>query len=80
MLLSVEMFKVESFQILEAGFGQILEKAIATPTPASNISDGERAILDTNSSLVKLILNIYDTLGPNFVFNPKFTRHSRARR
>lgn len=72
MLISVEMFKTESFQILEAGFGQIIEKAIATPTPTSNISDGERAIIDTNSTLVKLILNIYDVLGPNFVFNRKF--------
>ena len=72
MLLAVENLKFESIAILEAGFGSIIEKAIQTPMQQSNISDIERAILDADAFLVRLVLLTFDVLGPVFIYNPTF--------
>lgn len=71
-MLAVESFKLDSIPVLQLALEPILNKAIQTPLPATNISDEDRLIIVTNSFLVKLIHVCFDILGPHFVFNQSF--------
>ena len=71
-MLSVESFKLDSIPVLQLALEPILNKAIQTPMPETNISDLERNLVQTNSFLVKLIHVCFDILGPHFVFNQSF--------
>ena len=63
LMLSVESFKLDSVPILQLALEPIMNKAINTPMPQTNISDDERQLLNTNSFLVKLIQVCFDILG-----------------
>ena len=71
-MLAAENYKLDSLAVLQVAFGSILEKAIGTPIPASNISDDERNVLLTNEFMVKLIFTCLNVLGPHFIFNQIF--------
>jgi hypothetical protein len=72
LMLAVETYKLDSIPVLQIALGPILEKAIQTPIPQSNISDDDRNILHTNQFLVKLLHVSFDILGGHIMFNPSF--------
>jgi len=72
LMLAVESFKLDSIPVLQLALEPILNKAIQTPSPVTNISDEDRLITVTNSFLVKLIHVCFDILGPHLVFNQSF--------
>lgn len=71
-MLAVDEFKLESIPVLEIALGPVLEKAISTPVPQTNVSDEDRGTLSANSFLVKLIFSCLDLFGPHFVYNATF--------
>jgi hypothetical protein len=73
-MLAVETYKLDSIPVLQIALGPILQKAIQTPMPQTNISDDDRSIIHTNSFLVKLIHVALDVLGVHFVFNSSFAQ------
>ena len=72
LILAVETFNFDCISVLQVALGAILEKAMQTPAPKSNISDEDRAIVETNSYFVKLLCDCVEKLGPIFVFNATF--------
>ena len=67
-LLSVEVFRNDCMPMLIGSLPTILQKAFQTPTPTTNISDEERALLDVNRFLCQLLHSCLDLLGPSFAF------------
>ena len=67
--ISVENYKLDSIQILEASYPSLLQKALEVPLPKTSVTDDEKDLIKLHDKMIQLMVNCVENLGCAFIFN-----------